>query len=75
MRERHLDEADGALDHRLAGGEDRLGLLAAEHHLGDLRRVGEVGQPGLEDLDAGALQPALQLGLEARADLVGVAAQ
>ena len=70
LGKRHLDEADRALDHRPASGEDRFGLLAAEHHLGDLGRVGEVGQPGLEDLDPGQLQPGLELGLKGVADLV-----
>jgi hypothetical protein len=54
LGERSLDQRDRSLDHRPARGEDRLGLLATEHDLGDLRRVGEVTEPGLEDLDAGA---------------------
>ena len=70
--ERHLDQPDGAVDHRLAGGEDRFGLLAAEHDLGDLGRVGEVGEPGLEHLDPGGLRggPGARLGALVRTSSV-----
>jgi hypothetical protein len=51
----HLHDADRACDHLPASGEDRLGPLAAQHHLGNLGRVGEVGQACLQHLDPGGL--------------------
>ena len=42
----HLHHAHRAVDDFLAGVDDRLGLLAAEHQASHLRRVGQVGQPG-----------------------------
>jgi hypothetical protein len=57
------------------GGDDGLGLLAAQHRLGDLGRVGEVGQPRLEDLDAGDGEPVLQLAVRRLGDLVRVAGE
>src|SRR6202142_3522620 len=49
LPQRHLDHADGAEHDLLARGDHRLGLLAAEHRLGDLRGVREVRQAGLLD--------------------------
>ena len=59
--ERPVDHAHRALDDLLAGGDDRLGLLAAEHGLGDLGRVGEMREARLVDLDAGLGQALLEL--------------
>ena len=55
--ERHLDHADRALHDFASGGDDGFGLLAAEHGLGDLRRVGEVGEAGLLDPHSGLGEP------------------
>ena len=55
--ERHLDHAHRAGDDLAARGDDGLRLLAAEHRLGDLRRVGEVAQAGLLDDDARLREP------------------
>ena len=51
--EGHLDHADRALDDPGARGDDGVGLLPAQHGLGDLRGVGEMADPHLDDLDAG----------------------
>ena len=73
--ERHLDHAHGALDDLRASRDDRVRLLAAEHRVGDLGGVREVADAGLDDLDAGLLQPVLDLGLELLGDLGRVGAQ
>ena len=39
----------------LAAGNAGLGLLAAQHHLGDLGRVGQVAELGVLHLDAGVV--------------------
>ena len=44
---------DGAPHDLLAGGDHRFGLLAAQHGLGDLGSVGEVGEARLVDGHAG----------------------
>ncbi|MCY1005886.1 hypothetical protein OV079_09955 [Nannocystis pusilla] len=71
----HLDHADGALDDLPAGGDDGLGLLAPQHGLGDLGGVGEVREATVDDLEAGDVEPGLDLLLQAGVDLVLVAAQ
>ena len=58
----------GAVHDLLPRGDDRFGLLAPQHRLRDLRRVGEVGEPRLLDDDAGLVEPRLQLALEGAGD-------
>ena len=43
--QRHIDHADGTMDDFLPRRYDRLRLLAAQHGLGNLRRVGQMRQP------------------------------
>ena len=74
-RQRHLHHADRALDDALPGRDDGAGLLPLQHRRGDLRRVGEVADAGLEHLDAGLGQPILDLALQVLGDRGGVAAQ
>ena len=57
----HLHHANGALHDHLPGVNDGAGLLALEHDGGDLRRVGEVCDPGLDDLQAGVRHLGLDL--------------
>jgi len=70
--EGHVDHADGPVDDFLAGGDDRLGLLAAEHDLGDLGGVGQVHEAGFDDIDAGNREAFLDLLAQLGRDLVGV---
>ena len=49
----HVDaagEADGTVDDAGAGGHHGVGLLPAQHGLGDLRRVGQMADAHLDDL-------------------------
>ena len=55
LLERHLDHRHRALDDPRARRDDRAGLLALEHRLGDLGRIREVRDPRVDDLDAGLL--------------------
>ena len=48
----HLHHAHGAVHDHLAGVDDGAGLLALEHHCGDLRRIGQIGDAGFHDLNA-----------------------
>lgn len=73
--EGHFDHADGAGDDLGPGGDDGAGLLAAEHGGGDFRGVGEVGDAGFEDFDAGLGDSGLDFGFELVGDLLGVAAE
>ena len=73
--ERHLDHPHRALDDALTRGDDRAGLLALQHRLGDLRRVGQVADARLDDLDAGRREPFLNLLLHVLGDFGRVAAQ
>ena len=66
---------DGAVDDLLPGVDDRLGLLAAEHHAGDLRGIGQVGQPGFVDRHARLRHPLLKLLLQGGRHLVHAAAE
>jgi hypothetical protein len=59
-----VDHAHRTLDDPLAGGHDGVGLLAAEHVGGDLGRVGEPAQPGVDHRHPGHVQPLLEVGLE-----------
>ena len=71
----HLDHADRPLDDLLPRRDHGAGLLALEHGVGDLGRVGQVADPGLQDLDPRLLEPVLDLGLEVLGDLGRVAPQ
>ena len=58
-----------------AGRDDGVGLLSAQHGLGDLRRVGEVADAHLDDLNAGDGDALGHLMGEFAGDDVGRAAQ
>jgi len=73
--EGQLDHADGALDDARAGVDDRLGLLATQHHAGDLLGVREVADADLDHLDPGVREAVGELAHELVVDLLGVAAQ
>ena len=75
LLQRQLHHADGPLDDLEPGRDDGGGLLAAEHRLGDLGRVGEVADPGLDDADAGPLEALGELLLEDAVHVVGASAQ
>jgi hypothetical protein len=55
-----ISTSDGALDDFLPGGDDRRRLLALQHRSGDLRRVGQVGDPGFFHPQAGDIHLFLQ---------------
>ena len=59
--ERHFDHADRAFDDLLPCRDDGGGLLTPQHRVGDLRRVREMADPRLDQLDAGAREPLLDL--------------
>ncbi len=46
-----LDHPDRAVNDAGAGSDDGIGLLASQHGLGDLRRVGKVADSYLDDLE------------------------
>jgi hypothetical protein len=46
--------------------DDGLGLLAAQHHLGDLGRIGQVRELGVFHRHAGGLEALLQFGAQGR---------
>ena len=73
--ERHLDHADGAVDDTGAGRDDGVGLLSAQHGLGDLRRVGQMADAHLDDLHPGDGDALGHLLGELAGDDVGRAAQ
>ena len=73
--ERHLDHADRALHDARAGRHHGVGLLPAQHGLRDLLGVGQVGDPHLDDLDAGDGDPLRHLGGQLGGHHVGGAAQ
>jgi hypothetical protein len=50
--ERHLHHAHGAFDDALAGRDDGSGLLPLQHRRRDLGGVGQMIDPGFEDLHA-----------------------
>ena len=62
LLQRHLDHAHGAGDDLLPGGDNRLGLLAAEHDGGDFLRVREMHDTRFHHLDARAREAPLELG-------------
>ena len=55
--------------------DDRLGLLATQHHLRDFGRVSEVRDPRLLDDNAGLLEARLELGHERARDRIGTREQ
>jgi len=75
LLECHVDHAHGTLHDLLAGRDDRFGLLAAQHRLCDLGRVGKVGESGVIDKDAGGGEPVLEFGAQCVGDLLDVGAQ
>src|SRR5690606_3486159 len=64
-----------AFDDAGAGGDDGAGLLPLQHRLGDLGRVGQMADAGLDDTDAGLVQPLLDLLGQVPGNLRCVAAQ
>ena len=64
--EGHLDHADRAGDDLRARRDHRFGLLPAQHRAGDLRRVGQVRELGVDDDDAGLGEALLQLVAQGR---------
>jgi SPFH domain / Band 7 family len=67
----HVDHAHRAVDDPRARRDDRVGLLAAEHCLGDLRRVREMTDAHLDDLHPGDRDPLGHLTGELSGDHVG----
>ena len=61
--ERHFHHAHRTLYDLRARGDDRASLLPLEHGRGDLRRVGQMGDPCFEDLYTRFVESALDLGL------------
>ena len=55
-----LDDLDTSLDDRLAGVDQRQGLLSHQHGLGDLGSVGEVIEPKTEDTNASRIHRFLE---------------
>ena len=60
LLERHVDHAHRAVYDLLARGDDGLGLLAAQHGLRDLGRVGQMRETRLLDVHAGLFEPLMQ---------------
>lgn len=75
LAEGHIDHTDGAVDNFLAGGDDGFGLLPSEHGLGDFRGIGEVGEAGFLDDDAGFGEAFLQFAAEGGRDLLAASAE
>ena len=73
--ESHFDHADGAVDDHLTGIDDRAGLLSLEHDRGDLRRVSQMGDAGVDDLEAGRFDLRLDLIFDALCHEFGGTAQ
>ena len=59
----------------LARGNDGLGLLAAQHGLRDLGRVGQMREPRLLHLHAGLFEPLMQFLAQGDGNGVAPAAQ
>jgi len=66
--QRVLHHGHRALDNLLPGGDHRGRLLALQHRLGDLRRVGQRADPGFHDLQAGDGHPSRQLASQLLSD-------
>ena len=75
LLEGHLHHGYGTLDYLLAGGDDGLGLLAAQHDGRDLGCVGEVVDAGLEYRYAGHLQALVEFLDQLAVDGIASAAQ
>ena len=75
MGKRLLHHAHGGVHDQPPRRDDGLGLLAAQHGLGDFRGVGQVADAGLDYLHAGNLEPLLDFLGERLSDGVGAAAQ
>ena len=73
--QRHLHHADRAEHDLLARADHGFGLLPAQHRARDFRRVGEVREPRVFDVQPGLLEAFLQLALEALDDFIAAAAQ
>jgi len=67
----HLNHSDRAVDDTRAGGDDCVGLLSAQHGLGDLWRVGKMADAHLDDLHSGNGDAFGHLGGELAGDDVG----
>ena len=72
--QRHLHHADRAEHDLLARADDGFGLLPSQHRARDFRRVGEVSESRVFDVQPGLLEALLQLALESPDDLVATAA-
>ena len=75
LLQRHLHHADRAVHDLLARGDHRVGLLPAQHGARDFRRVGQVRETRVFDVQSRLLEALLQLVLELGDDLVAAAAQ
>ena len=69
--ERHLHHRHSTLDDLFTGGDDSRSLLAAQHHGGNLRSIGEVVDTGLNNLDACKRQTLVELLFQLLVDLLG----
>ena len=75
MIEGHLHHGHGPLDDLRAGSDDRGCLLPLKHRRCDFRSIGKVADAGLDHLDAGLIEPLLDVGPQLLADLLGIAAE
>src|ERR1017187_8352707 len=71
----HFNHSDRAVDDTRAGGDDCVGLLSAQHGLGDLWRVGQMADAHLDDLHSGNGDALGHLCGQLAGDAVGRAAQ
>lgn len=60
----HLHHADRAFYDLLPGRDDGGRLLPLEHRSGDLGAVSQVGEAGLNDLEASQVEPRLKFPLQ-----------
>ena len=70
-----MTHADGSLDDALPRGDDGRRLLAAQHRAGDFRRIGEMREACIYDMQAGLFEAFLQFALELAHDHVTARAQ
>ncbi len=75
LGQRQFHHADGAFNDQLAGFENGLGLLAAQHRAGDFGRISEVGDAGIIDGEAGNADALLQFGPEDFGNVIARGAQ
>ena len=71
--ERHLHHADRAEHDLLARADHGFRLLTPQHRARDFRRVGEVSEARVFDVQARLLEALLQLALEPADDFVAAA--